>query len=125
MPAPEQGSVRRGQRSVLTDVGGSSIAVSRRNSVAGASDSPCPCRDLCPSPSQPPTPFLPFAKPVAALMQGQLTEAIAQRLFLQLLTALEFRRTMGASQDFLVDDVLLATSPPTKADGDGVPTIKT
>ena len=58
-------------------------------------------------------------------LQGQLTEAAAQRLFLQLLTALEFRRTMGASQDFLVDDVLLATSPPAAREGDGLPTIKT
>ena len=59
------------------------------------------------------------------LVQGQLTEATAQRLFLQLLTALEFRRTMGASQDFLVDDVLLATSPLAGDGADGLPTIKT
>ena len=58
-------------------------------------------------------------------MQDQLSEAAAQRLFPQLLAALEFRRTMGAAGDFLVDDVLLATSPPAAAGADGLPTIKT
>ena len=61
---------------------------------------------------------------VFAMRQGHLTEADAQRLFPQLLVALDFRRTMGAAHDFLVDDVLLATALPSANGGGGLPTIK-
>ena len=54
----------------------------------------------------------------------QLSEADAQRLFPQLLVALDFRRTMGAAHDLLVDDVMLATAAPSSRGSGGLPTVK-